>query len=99
MGRFIVQYKILLNKGLADYNAAKILYHEFSSGKTELDLDIVIFHLQQCVEKLLKAVLSFEGINFTKTHDLELLFSQLEDIGISFSIDKDLIFELNDFAV
>ena len=37
--------------------------------------DTVCFHAQQCVEKYLKAVLIFEGIDFPKTHDLETLVS------------------------
>lgn len=32
--------------------------------------DIVCFHAQQMVEKYLKALLVFEGIDFPKTHDI-----------------------------
>jgi HEPN domain-containing protein len=32
--------------------------------------DTIAFHAQQCVEKYLKALLSSEGIDFPKTHDV-----------------------------
>ncbi len=32
--------------------------------------DTVAFHAQQCAEKYLKALLSWEGIDFPKTHDI-----------------------------
>jgi HEPN domain-containing protein len=35
--------------------------------------DLVCFHLQQCIEKYLKARLNEAGIPFPKTHDLERL--------------------------
>lgn len=36
-------------------------------------LDTVSFHIQQTAEKLLKALLSFHGINYPRTHDLQAL--------------------------
>jgi len=39
--------------------------------------DAVCFHAQQCVEKYIKAVLVFRGIDFPKTHDLEKLSALL----------------------
>jgi len=35
----------------------------------------VCFHAQQCLEKLLKAVLAKNGMPFTKTHDLDVLLN------------------------
>ena len=32
--------------------------------------DSICFHAQQCAEKYLKALLTFQGIDFTKTHDI-----------------------------
>jgi HEPN domain-containing protein len=34
---------------------------------------IVCFHAQQCVEKYIKALLTLQGVNFPKTHDVEQL--------------------------
>jgi HEPN domain-containing protein len=39
--------------------------------------ETVCFHAQQCVEKYLKAYLTFEGTDFPKTHDIEALFRLL----------------------
>jgi HEPN domain-containing protein len=33
-------------------------------------IEAVVFHAQQCVEKYLKALLSWQSIDFPKTHDL-----------------------------
>ena len=40
---------------------------------TACPTDTVCFHAQQCVEKYLKALLVWEGIDFPRTHDLEAL--------------------------
>lgn len=39
--------------------------------------DTVCFHAQQCIEKYLKALLCFGGIEFPKTHDLTELCALL----------------------
>ena len=39
--------------------------------------DAVCFHAQQCVEKYLKAVLEENGLGFTRTHDLVVLWRQV----------------------
>ena len=39
--------------------------------------DTVCFHAQQCVEKYLKAILVFNGIDFPKTHDVSRIVSFL----------------------
>jgi len=68
---FLKQYEVLYKKAKVDLNSAKILLNSFENGEVELDLEIIMFHLQQCSEKLLKALLSFNKLHFTKTHDLE----------------------------
>lgn len=45
--------------------------------------DIVCFHCQQCIEKYLKGFLSYYGVEFKKTHNLEEL------IRLCIQIDKD----------
>ena len=53
--------------------------HDFASAGWELqasapnNYDLVCFLSQQCVEKLLKAVLTDRSISFPLTHDLEQL--------------------------
>lgn len=41
--------------------------------------DTVCFHAQQCAEKYLKALLTFRGSDFAKTHDLEALATRLRN--------------------
>lgn len=60
-------------------------------------LDTVCFHAQQCVEKLLKAWLVFEGLDFPKTHDLTELVVLLPD-NTPFPISVDDCVKLTDYA-
>ena len=39
--------------------------------------DAVCFHAQQCVEKYLKALLAWHGVDFPKTHNLAILMALL----------------------
>jgi HEPN domain-containing protein len=41
--------------------------------------DVVCFHAQQCIEKYLKAVLTWRSISFPRTHDLTALFARLPE--------------------
>lgn len=96
---YLNQYEILFNKAKADFIAAKVLFDKFNEGNSELDLEIVCFHLQQSAEKLMKAVLSKNEIYYPKIHDLETLLSLLENHHIDLNTDRILLSELNDFAV
>ena len=99
MGKFLKQYEILYKKARADLKAAKILYEDFEKGDDELDIETIMFHLQQCAEKLFKSLLSFNNIHITKTHDIERLLCILAENGIEVPKEtKELIF-LNEFAV
>lgn len=56
-------------------NDLKNARHTLTLPDPDCPLDTVCFHAQQCAEKSLKAVLTFERIAFEKTHDLgQLLF-------------------------
>ena len=99
MVSFLSQYEILYHKAIADFSAAGILYKSFNEGNSELDLEVICFHLQQCAEKLLKAVLSRRKINFPKIHDLETLLDILVLHRIDFECDRNLLIELSDYAV
>jgi len=59
-----------------DLKAAKLLINE--DGMQEATL----FHLQQAIEKALKAYLIWRAVNFPHTHDLEILvdFDQLDSV-------------------
>ncbi len=99
MVSFLNQYEILLNKAKADLFAANVLYERFNEGNSELDLEVVCFHLQQCAEKLIKAVLSKRQIIYPKIHDLEALLIILDINNIDLKPDHNLLIELSDYAV
>ena len=65
---FLKPHEILLKKAETDLQEAEVLY---KSDNEFLDVEILFFHLQQSIEKFLKAILSYRGIHYTKTHDLE----------------------------
>lgn len=57
----------------------------------------VCFHCQQVVEKYLKAFLIAHGVEIRKTHNIEFLLAECEEIDSDFSsIDPK---DLNDFGV
>ena len=60
--------------------------------------EIFGFHLQQAVEKSLKAWLSVLGILYPKTHDLNLLVRMLEKSGQEISAYENFV-EYNVYAV
>ena len=76
-----------------DYEAATILAHAENP-----QMEAAGFHLQQSVEKTLKAWLTTKGISFPRTHDLSLLLGLLEDVGETIEPYWGLL-ELNPFAV
>lgn len=99
MASFLNQYEILYNKAKADLFAANVLYVRLLKGNSELDLEIICFHLQQCAEKLMKAVLSKNQIYFPKIHDLETLLNLLTENNIDLHTNQELLVELNDYAI
>lgn len=56
-----------------------------------------VFHLQQVVEKLLKAALVYKGIVFERRHDLRYLAELTQDQGVL--RHRDLFDELTPYAV
>lgn len=65
----------------------------------QFDDEIFGFHAQQAVEKVLKAWLSFLGVGYPKTHDLEELFTLLEDQKQTVPENFRSLTDLTDFAV
>ena len=56
---YMKQYEILMKKAKDDYNTAKLVFNNIENS----NIDIALFHLQQAVEKSLKA---FEGLDADK---------------------------------
>ena len=76
-----------------DFRAAMIL-----AQAEEPEMEAAGFHLQQSVEKTLKAWLTGLGVTFPRTHDLSLLLGLLEDEGHVIDPYWELL-ALNPFAV
>jgi HEPN domain-containing protein len=55
-----------VQKAESDLKTALLVFRAAEEGTTEA----IAFHAQQCVEKYLKALLCWEGIDFPKTHDV-----------------------------
>jgi len=99
MASYLNQYEILYKKAKADLFAANVLYLRFLEGNSELDLEVICFHLQQSAEKLMKAILSKNQIYYPKVHDLETLLNLLAENSIDLHTNQELLIELNDYAV
>ncbi len=62
--------------------------------------DMVCFHMQQCVEKYLKAFLIFHGREISKTHNITFLVRQCMEIDAAFgNLPEDDLERLTDYAV
>jgi HEPN domain-containing protein len=96
---FLKQYELLFKKAAVDLKAAQNLYSDFREGDIELDMEVVFFHLQQAAEKLIKALLSYNQVNFPKVHDLEELHKIIIKNHIIIHIEQEKLFDLGDYAV
>jgi len=66
--------------------------------KANCPFDTICFHAQQCVEKYLKALLSFHKIDFPKTHDVAELLALLP-MDSRLGLRPEELAELNPYAV
>ena len=96
MDKFLRQHDIFYKKSESDLEAAKILLGS-KSGK--IDIDVILFHLQQSTEKLLKCLLSYNRVHVEKVHDIEHLVSILRGNGITLPEYVDSLAVLTQFAV
>lgn len=89
------EHEALFTLALAD-----LVLVEKNLGDPDIRPQILLFHLQQAAEKFLKALLSFSGLRFPRTHDLaELVFLCEKEARISFPEWVEELFILNPFAV
>lgn len=79
--------------------------NDFKAGKDELATensatDTVCFHMQQCVEKYLKAYLVYKNHEISRTHNLTYLLQECVEINKEFEKLKNLeADELSVYAV
>lgn len=84
---------ILLRKAAQDEFTLQKLLPDPSSPD-----EVIGFHAQQAIEKLLKAVLSIRGIMYRKTHDLVEIIDLLRDSGVDFPMELEDVRKLSPFA-
>jgi HEPN domain-containing protein len=99
LAQLIKQYEIYQTKAVEDLNAAKYLLDGYNFHNLEIKLEIIFFHLQQCAEKLLKAILDLNNIKFPKIHDLEELIELCKSHDIVLFENIEIIVDLTDYAV
>lgn len=63
------------------------------------NLDDVIFHAQQCIEKLIKGVLTADGVSVRYTHELLELAQTLQGLHPAWTFDSDDLSALQPGAV
>jgi HEPN domain-containing protein len=86
-------------KSTIDINSAKVLFDAFKSGNIELDLEVIMFHLQQATEKLFKSLLSQYKVRVLKTHDLEDLYRLCQENNIALIDEIETLLLLSDYVV
>jgi HEPN domain-containing protein len=84
-----------VDKAEADYAVALLLRR----SRKKHSRDIVCFHLQQCLEKYLKARLEEAGIVVAKTHDLERLLNLVLPVEPLWSTLRPALAAITDYAV
>lgn len=86
--------RLLLQKAHQDL----VLVTNVSASEAIAD-EIVGFHVQQAIEKAIKAVLTRLGIQYEYTHDLSLLYEQVTQAGIIPPTRLEVVEEFTAFAV
>jgi HEPN domain-containing protein len=85
---------ILARKAADDARAMQLL-----APNQEVSDEIIGFHAQQAVEKWLKAVLGFRGVEFEYTHDLHRLIAEVVAAVGEFPFDIPEVVALTEHAV
>ncbi|MEW6096958.1 MAG: HEPN domain-containing protein [bacterium] len=88
------EYEQLLELAKADLVLAKKVIND-----KEIRTELILFHIQQVVEKAIKAILSYNDVIFPKTHDIEDLIelSCAKEIQLPDYVEK--LPELTPYAV
>ena len=85
---------VLTRKAVDDAKAMQLL-----APNQEISDEIIGFHAQQAVEKWLKAVLGFRGVEFEYTHDLHRLIAEVMAAVGEFPFDTPEVVALTEHAV
>ena len=84
-----------ISKAEGDWTAANLLFR----ARRSANYDATCFHAQQCAENYLKARLEETGVASGKTHDLAKLLSLVLQVEPSWSVLRQDLIVLTDFAV
>jgi HEPN domain-containing protein len=87
-------HRLLLDAARQDVLAAAALH-----ASPGIDDSTIGLHVQQAVEKALKAVLSASDVAFRRTHDIVELLDVLCDAGLPAPPHADVLDTFNPFAV
>lgn len=90
---------MFLYKAIVDFNSAKCLLDNFEKQNIEIDIEKIYFDFQQSAEKLLKSILTYNGISIKKTHDLEELIRICFENNIKLIENIETLIDLNEYAV
>lgn len=88
------EHEMLINLAEGD-----IILVRKNVGDEEIRENILLFHLQQAVEKLVKALLSWQNVIFPRTHDIEELLELCMREGIRLPEYVEEFSELTPYAV
>lgn len=94
--KFPHQYEILLKKADADL---ALVQHVLALEDKPIDVEIIFFHLQQAVEKYLKALVCYNGVHFEKIYDIDKIITVCRSNSIDLPDYIDVFIELNPYAV
>jgi HEPN domain-containing protein len=86
--------QVSLQKAEQDRHAMNRLLDDLSVAD-----EVIGFHAQQAVEKMIKAVLAYRAIEYRRTHQLEELVAILQDSRISYPPELSEAVSLTPFAV
>ena len=81
MSKLLSRSKIALEHAKADYE--KI-------DSNDCYLDYCCFHLQQCIEFLLKGIVEMHGAQYAENHDIRANLNILNRLNIDIPCEKDL---------
>lgn len=85
---------LLMRKAQQDEYAVRKLASDPASPD-----EVIGFHAQQAIEKMLKAVLAFRSISYRRTHDLVELLDLLRDNAVVYPGGLEEVRRLTPFAV
>lgn len=86
-------YQEWLDKGAHDIEVAQFLF------ENDHYTDIITLHIQQALEKYIKAFLIKNGWSLKRTHDLVTLAAEAHKFGLNLTQYEDVLDEINEYYI